>query len=881
MTDSVDTANTASSSASASSSTSSDLYHLVYSKSRVTLHPTPYSKDNIPGYLCLLRRSKTSSHASTSTNTGISTSTSPQLEPLISWLPEDLIKDRSETAKFVDVELREAEGADQRGEEEEETLVRDANGNLIRIKEVVDHQSILIQPPPFPGTTSTSPASYAFAHPLTQVYSLHLTPPNISNWHGSLTVSFQGGETLPPLYFHDDESRRTILGMIRAGKKPSTSTTTESSSSPSSSGESSATAGTGNAASMDSSPTATTTYPPPSHPPPPIWGGDELLQHLRKYAFVHRSVHDHNIFLLNPSPSDLEIHSTPIFADDALDPQQHQTHSEPSFPDDPFAPTYPMRFKTNGATAESLSSWAKTTRMSLLTSFSHVTRSARDASRQILSHPAGRPYTSRLPAAVQSFAHAGPLGPFAPVTPDEDPTKISQRAGVAEYDSARVYLAKWAKLVAEEGERNRKREEARRGADGGQDSDETGPTQEHGGLGAFELLNFNGSEDDASPPSTMRNFDPIHLDEWQSWFDASTGGKPNITLSTMKQRVWARGLAPSTRQAAWPFLLGVLPWDDSMDAQREAVWAEHDKTYEAVERLCDPETSSIWERDDVVEQRHRIRVDCLRIDRKLPLFSDQRGGGDNSEGGKINTTTDHISSLAKILLAFTLCDTYGCSPSSLSSSSHLSSKLITDSELGGYVQGMSDLCAPLYVLNDGHPSRTLASFTSFMRRVRTNFYSNQSGMKSQLLHLQTLLHLIDAPLFTHLDRTDSLNLFFVFRWLLVRFKREFPSYEQVCRLWEAFLAAETHLTEHMHIFVALYVLLDHRTQTMEFLTCFDEVLQYFQGLGGTLDVEECLRGAERVVRVLKRWVQQQEERKGEKEGREGDTVWQTVRELVL
>jgi hypothetical protein len=36
---------------------------------------------------------------------------------------------------------------------------------------------------------------------------------------------------------------------------------------------------------------------------------------------------------------------------------------------------------------------------------------------------------------------------------------------------------------------------------------------------------------------------------------------------------------------------------------------------------------------------------------------------------------------------------------------------------------------------------------------------------------------------TRLDRTDSLNLFFCFRWILIAFKREFK-FDQVIRLWE-------------------------------------------------------------------------------------------------
>lgn len=126
-------------------------YQLLYSKSRVTLHPTPYSKDNIPGYLALLRRHKIRRQ---SVDSEASSSAGPSSQPLrrqfstqdnsydvmLSWLPEDLVKDRSETAKFVDVELREAEGASQRGEEETEcTVMHSDSGKVLSMREVVEN----------------------------------------------------------------------------------------------------------------------------------------------------------------------------------------------------------------------------------------------------------------------------------------------------------------------------------------------------------------------------------------------------------------------------------------------------------------------------------------------------------------------------------------------------------------------------------------------------------------------------------------------------------------------------------------------------------------------------------------------------------------------
>ncbi len=76
-----------------------------------------------------------------------------------------------------------------------------------------------------------------------------------------------------------------------------------------------------------------------------------------------------------------------------------------------------------------------------------------------------------------------------------------------------------------------------------------------------------------------------------------------------------------------------------------------------------------------------------------------------------------------------------------------------------------------------------------MDRTKTNFYRDQSGMKTQLVLLQKLISIIDPALYGHLEKTDSLNLFFCFRWLLVRFKREFR-FQETLAIWEACWAAE-------------------------------------------------------------------------------------------
>lgn len=81
------------------------------------------------------------------------------------------------------------------------------------------------------------------------------------------------------------------------------------------------------------------------------------------------------------------------------------------------------------------------------------------------------------------------------------------------------------------------------------------------------------------------------------------------------------------------------------------------------------------------------------------------------------------------------------------------------------------------------------------------------------------------------ERTDSLNLFFCFRWILISFKREF-AFDQVIRLWEVLWT--NFYSDQFTLFVALAILQSHRDVLIRYLTEFDEVLKYANDLSGTV-----------------------------------------------
>jgi len=124
----------------------------------------------------------------------------------------------------------------------------------------------------------------------------------------------------------------------------------------------------------------------------------------------------------------------------------------------------------------------------------------------------------------------------------------------------------------------------------------------------------------------------------------------------------------------------------------------------------------------------------------------------------------------------------------------------------GYVQGMSDLLAPIYAVFQDDAVAFWA-FVNFMERMERNFLRDQSGMRAQLVTLDQLVQLMDIKLHKHLEKADSTNFFFFFRMLIVWYKREF-NWDDILRLWEGMWT--NYLTSQFHLFIALAIMERHR-----------------------------------------------------------------------
>ncbi|KAG8748736.1 GTPase activating protein [Ceratobasidium sp. 414] len=609
-----------------------------------------------------------------------------------------------------------------------------------------EEDAVLIQAPIPKGE------SYAFSVPLSSIYSAVVQSPTISSWYGSMTFNLASGTTLQTIHFHDDESR-SISQLSPKNRSAS---------------------GIGS------------------------WGGEEA-------------------------------HSMILFDDDAVDAIIAQSHDSPipqhrrpprppqqsrSSRGSPAPVTPPPRLTSNGSPVpfpnprfstrtsvlhETLPSYPPTNfaplttpRTSLLQSFSNLTRATRHAAQQILSHPLAQPIVPHLPSPIQSLVNAN--GEWA---------SWVEKGGMGEFESARVYLARWARVVAEEGERARRREAGIIG-EGGQ--------REEGELGVFELLAKSANL--PRPKSTRNPKNAIDKLTWLTWFDEN--GRPIISEDEMRREVFRRGFATmEVRRLAWSSVLRVIPWDVDTKT-RKKLWDEKRKQYEEIKAQWFG-VEEVMRRSDFAEERHRVDVDVRRTDRTQPLFAMPSDAPVNENAAQA-ASNEHVDRLGTVLLTYNLYE----------------------QELG-YVQGMSDLCAPIYVVCGADEAQTFWCFVRVMEQMTQNFLRDQSGMKKQLLTLQQLLAVMDPELYRHLEEADALNLFFCFRWVLIAFKREFP-FDDVLRLWEVLWT--NYYTSQFVLFVALAVLESHRDVIMRYLIEFDEILKYCNDLSMTIELDSTLAQAE-------------------------------------
>ncbi|XP_049929039.1 TBC1 domain family member 15 isoform X1 [Epinephelus moara] len=307
------------------------------------------------------------------------------------------------------------------------------------------------------------------------------------------------------------------------------------------------------------------------------------------------------------------------------------------------------------------------------------------------------------------------------------------------------------------------------------------------------------------PQVTRR--EPLSAEEWGKHQDPE-GRMINIPL--LKQVIFKGGLCHAVRKEAWKFLLGYFPWDSTLEERKVLQRAKTDEYFRM--KLQWKSVSEEQERRNsrLRDYRSLIEKDVNRTDRTNRFYE----GIDNPG----------LVLLHDILMTYCMFDF----------------------DLG-YVQGMSDLLSPiLYVMENEVDA--FWCFVSFMDQMHQNFEEQMQGMKTQLIQLSTLLRLLDLAFWNYLEAQDSGYLYFCFRWLLIRFKREL-SFQDVLRLWEVMWTGLP--CENFHLLVCCAILDSEKQKIMEENYGFNEILKHINELSMKLDIEEILQKAEGISLQIK------------------------------
>ncbi|KAG0169620.1 GTPase activating protein [Apophysomyces sp. BC1034] len=443
-----------------------------------------------------------------------------------------------------------------------------------------------------------------------------------------------------------------------------------------------------------------------------------------------------------------------------------------------------------------------------------LTQALRDARWSILERFSKVTKLSR-DTAVQLLDHpiARPIIPLLPPSVQAMSRNGTVRETMNDYNVATHYLTRWA-------------------ADGSSkdnNSNNWWRIEDPEGLisGMSEL-----NQASAQPVPTHTRRAPVAPEEWIDLFNDE--GRLRVTEAYVNKLIFRAGLDPDVRIEAWKFLLGIYPWDSTFD-EREAIRRSKAEEYYEIKAMWFNHME-VRDTKEFKDEKHRIDKDVHRTDRSIDFFA----GEDlpNPDPDMSVGTNANLEIMKDILVTYNFHNT----------------------ELG-YVQGMSDLLAPLFVAM-GDEAMAFWGFVRFMDRVQSNFFTDQSGMHSQLKTLDALIQFMDPPLYKHFEKTETTNLFFCFRWLLVWFKREF-AWEDVIRLWEVLWT--DHLCSQMLMFIALAVLDQHRQVILDELHQFDELLKYINDLSGAIPLNETLERAEVLFCQFERRVQAMDRKKTELE----------------
>jgi TBC1 domain family member 15 len=99
---------------------------------------------------------------------------------------------------------------------------------------------------------------------------------------------------------------------------------------------------------------------------------------------------------------------------------------------------------------------------------------------------------------------------------------------------------------------------------------------------------------------------------------------------------------------------------------------------------------------------------------------------------------------------------------------------------------------------------------------------DQLHIKLQLANIKVLLDFVDSKFSLYLEKNESSNMYFCFRWILILFKREF-AFPDIMRIWEILW---TDLPcKNFHLLIVISILLMRKDDIMSNEYGFNEILK--------------------------------------------------------
>ncbi len=294
----------------------------------------------------------------------------------------------------------------------------------------------------------------------------------------------------------------------------------------------------------------------------------------------------------------------------------------------------------------------------------------------------------------------------------------------------------------------------------------------------------------------------------QHYLDSETGKL--IHIPQFKQDVYFYPyMEDGIRNMAWKFLLGYYPYSSTYE-ERQVIEVTYQQEYQVMKQQWKSLLPKQLERMALFnDTKHRIEKDVTRTDRNV----------------FVEDSCVELQILHDILLTYSYCYNYDLQ----------------------YCQGMNDYASICIQVCQSNEVEAFWMFVAMMdqKHIASHFQMNSSSIAAQLKHLASLIQVLDFEFYTYLQQKEALNLFFCFRWLLVKCKREFEL-EQCKVLWDKLFSE--YYGEYFVLFVVCAMVMEKRQEIMEKEYAFDEILRVTVELSGKLDLNRIVGRAEELYK---------------------------------